>query len=92
MARDLPASNLAKRMRNAKIKANIPWPHDCLRHSFASYHLAMWKSPDQTAHEMGHRSTAMLYAHYRELVTVEDAAAFWSVSPTGNDDNQQREP
>lgn len=57
------------------------WPHDCLRHSFASYHLAMYGSADKTATQMGHRSTEMLFRHYRELVTREDAETFWKISP-----------
>lgn len=59
----------------------MPWPKNCLRHSFGSYHLAMHRSADQTAHEMGHRSTDMLFRHYRELVSPEDARAFWSIAP-----------
>jgi hypothetical protein len=30
--------------------------------------------------EAGH-SEAMLFAHYRELVTPETAAAFWAIAP-----------
>ena len=52
-----------------------------MRHAFASYHLARWRSPDQTAHELGHRDTTMLYRHYRELVTQLDARKFWSIRP-----------
>jgi integrase len=59
----------------------MPWPKNCLRHSFASYHLAMHGSADKTATQMGHRSTDMLFRHYRELVAPEDAKAFWSIMP-----------
>lgn len=58
-----------------------PWPHDALRHSFASYYLALHQSADKTAHQMGHRSTEMLFRHYRELVTKSDAEKFWSILP-----------
>jgi integrase len=57
------------------------WPHDCMRHSFCSYHLAMHGSADKTAVQMGHRSTDMLFRHYRELVTKEEAEKFWEISP-----------
>lgn len=57
------------------------WPHDCLRHSFASYHLAKHQSAEQTALQMGHRSTDMLFRHYRELVTKEEAEKFWAIAP-----------
>jgi integrase len=59
----------------------MPWPKNCLRHSFASYHLAMHESADKTALQMGHRSTTMLFEHYRELVTKEDAERFWGILP-----------
>ena len=36
----------------------------------------------RTALEAGH-SEAMLFAHYRELVTPEAAAAFWAIAPLG---------
>ena len=42
------------------------------RHSFGSYRLAVVKSADQVALEMGN-SPRKLFANYRELVTEEDA-------------------
>ena len=51
------------------------------RHSFASYHYAMFEKPDQTAMELGHSDTSMLYKHYRELVTKKEAESFWSILP-----------
>lgn len=54
-----------------------PWPHNALRHSFASYHLAFFKDAARTALEAGH-SQAVLFRHYRELVTQEDAEGWWS--------------
>jgi len=60
-----------------------PWPHDVLRHCYASYHLAMHGSADKTATQMGHRSTEMLFGHYRELVTKRDAERFWAILPKG---------
>lgn len=53
------------------------FPANGLRHSFASYHLAHFRDAGRTALELGHTTTAMLFAHYRELVTPEDAALFW---------------
>jgi integrase/recombinase XerD len=66
--------------RNLGIE-RFPWPHDCLRHSFASYHLAMWGSADKTAFQMGHRSTDMVFRHYREVVTRDEAERFWGLMP-----------
>lgn len=57
------------------------WPKNCLRHSFASYHLAMHGSADKTARQMGHRSTDMLFEHYCEVVTRTEAEKFWNIMP-----------
>lgn len=55
-----------------------PWPPNALRHSFASYHLAHFQDAARTALELGHMTTRLLFAHYRELVSPEEAARFWS--------------
>jgi integrase len=68
--------------RPATAKASgIAWPSNVLRHSFASYHLAKFKNAGQTAAELGHAGAAMLYQHYRELVTPEAAAQWWQIMP-----------
>ncbi len=54
------------------------WPRNALRHSFGSYHFAQHKNENLTASEMGN-SPAMIYRHYRALVTPKDAKAFWSL-------------
>lgn len=77
----LPVVNLTKRWRAVRVAAGVPWSHDVTRHSFASYHLAAFRSQDRTATEMGHRSSALLFAHYRELVTPTAAAEFWAIRP-----------
>ena len=73
-----------ERVDGAEVWIKVPglkWPHDAMRHSFASYHLAMHGSADRTATQMGHRSTEMLFRHYRELVTKSEAERFWSIFP-----------
>ena len=61
--------------------AEIEWPANVLRHSFASYHLAQFKSAAETAAELGHAGAAVLYQHYRELVKPEAAARWWRIMP-----------
>lgn len=71
-----------QRRKAALVAASgVRWGHDVCRHSFASYHLAAWKNAPATALELGHASTAMLFNHYRELVTEEAAAEFWAIRP-----------
>jgi integrase len=65
-----------------------------LRHSFASYHLAHFQDAAATALQMGHTTTTMLFEHYREIVTREQAAKFWSIRPhdTSPIEPYQRKP
>ena len=49
------------------------WPKNALRHSFASYHLAMYKNAAETALQLGHMDARVLFNHYRELVSPDPA-------------------
>jgi len=59
-----------------------PWPHDALRHSFASYHLAKHRDAARTALELGHGNQDMLFRNYRELVKPAQAEAYWNILPS----------
>ena len=70
------------RLDDARQAAGISdWPHNALRHSFASYNLAAFGDAPALAGEMGHGSTKMIFEHYRRLVTPEKGKAFWSIIP-----------
>jgi len=73
------------RCRVARVRAcaatGIKWHQDILRHSFASHHLALYENAAKTSLELGHRSADMLFEHYRELVTKEDAHTYFSIIP-----------
>ena len=72
--------NYSRLFRKAhKAAAISPWPANALRHSFASYHLALHKNAAATALELGHTETKTLFAHYRELVTTDLAKQYFSV-------------
>jgi integrase/recombinase XerD len=58
-----------------------PWPKNVIRHSFCSYALAHERNLNDLTLEMGHTNPHTLFAHYRELVTPEDAAAYWELTP-----------
>ena len=58
------------------------WPHNAMRHTFATMHLAAHQDPGKTAFELGHRGDpSLLYRHYRGLATKADAERFWATSP-----------
>jgi len=56
--------------------AGVSWPPNCLRHSFASYHLALYEDAPKTAFQLGHSSPAMVYRAYARAVRKEDARAW----------------
>jgi integrase len=74
-----PTRFLAKVTSVAK-EIEVDWPHNALRHSFASYRLAQCKSAAEVALEMGN-SPRMVFQHYRELVTAADSEKWWSIAP-----------
>jgi hypothetical protein len=58
------------------------WPHNGLRHSFGSYHLAIHGDAVKTAGQMGHRSSDVIHNHYKALVLKTEAEKFWNLRPT----------
>ena len=54
------------------------WPQDLLRHTFASYALALHGDAGKVATAMGN-SSAILLRHYHEPVTQADCAFFWAL-------------
>ncbi len=72
--------NLRRLLDTAWVELNLGRPRsNDFRHSFASYHYAMFNDPKRTAMELGHSDTAMLYQHYRELVSKEKAKEYWQI-------------
>jgi integrase len=60
--------------------AGIAWKANALRHSFGSYRLAEVQDAAKVSLEMGN-SPAMLFKHYRELVTPEQAKQWFEIMP-----------
>ncbi|NNC89937.1 MAG: hypothetical protein HKN82_15880 [Akkermansiaceae bacterium] len=61
-------------------KIGVEWPNNVLRHSFISYRIAKVKSAEQVALEAGN-SPAIIFKHYRELATEEQADAWFGILP-----------
>ena len=55
------------------------WPQNCLRHTGASMHRAMWKDSAKTAYFLGHSSPRMVEEKYARAVREKDAKAFWAL-------------
>ncbi len=74
--------NFRKRMFALRREAGIKeWPANCLRHSFGSYHLAMFGDAVRTAAQMGHRDVGVLHVSYKALVTRNEAERYWKLRP-----------
>jgi integrase len=61
-------------------KAKVTWKQNVLRHSFISYRLAELQNINQVALEAGN-SPKMIYRHYRELATPEQAKSWFKIMP-----------
>jgi integrase len=58
----------------------VSWRHNALRHSFCSYRLAIVKNAAQVALEAGN-SPKIIFQHYRELVTEQEATQWFAITP-----------
>lgn len=58
-----------------------PWPHNALRHTYASMHYAWHQNEAILQAQMGHQSATMLHRHYRALKTRAAAEKFWGLRP-----------
>lgn len=80
------SEGLMERMRKvmARLKIGNPerwhdWPQNCLRHSFASYLLAVKQDAGYVAYQMGHTSADMVYQAYARAVRKADAERYWAL-------------
>jgi integrase len=55
------------------------WPDNCLRHSFATYHLAVSKNAGVTAFQMGHTNPSMVQRVYAVPARKANGAAWWAI-------------
>lgn len=70
-----------RRLTPEQFKSLTPWPHDALRHSFASYHLATFEDAAALALQLGHESTSLIFSNYRHRVKQKDALRYFAINP-----------
>ncbi len=76
-----PANWIRKRREVLKAAGVHALP-DTARHSYASYHLALFKNEAALKANMGHAPNSdTLFIHYRAAATPADAQRFWQVLP-----------
>jgi integrase len=74
--------NLRKLLEDDRRAAGIlKWKVNACRHSFGSYHLAHYKNAADTALQMGHQRSDMLFQHYHQRVKPSEAERFWKIVP-----------
>jgi integrase len=61
-------------------KSGVAWRVNALRHSYGSYRMALTSDENKVALEMGN-SPAMIFAHYRQLVSPSQAEEWFRISP-----------
>lgn len=62
----------------------VEWPQDALRHSFASYHIALYENADRLALQLGHESTSLIFSNYRHRVKKSDAERYFDLGRKTN--------
>ncbi len=61
----------------------VPWPHDVMRHSYATYSVAAFADIGKLALQMGN-SPQVIHANYKGLVSRADAERFWALRPVAD--------
>jgi integrase len=77
--KDRMATALESQGRPEAARWRDGWPDNCLRHSFASYHLAIREDAGATAYQMGHTAPGTLYREYARAVRRSDADCWWAL-------------
>lgn len=59
------------------------WPHDAIRHTFATYAVAFTGDAARVSLWLGHEGNAsLIHRHYRGLATKAQAEAFFALRPS----------
>jgi hypothetical protein len=77
---------LRRRLEALAEAAGVPWLPNGLRHSFATYHIALYEDAGKTALALGHTDPALTFRHYRALRTKEEAEAYFAIRPPVEDE------
>ena len=62
-------------------KAKVPHPHNSLRHSFATHHMAWQGDAARTAAILCHKDQQELWEHYNGCATSVAGAAYFTITP-----------
>ena len=57
------------------------WPHNCLHHSFASFHYAKFKNMGNLMNDLGHTSPEMIIKHYKRVQLTAEGEKYFNIRP-----------
>ena len=80
----VPSAETYRKVTCLSRSLGIEWPHNVLRHSFISYRIAKVKNANEVALEAGN-SPDIIFRHYRELATEDQADAWFAIRPSTAD-------
>lgn len=72
--------NITNELLKLAKAAGVIWKQNALRHSYASYRLAVTQDAAKVSIEMGN-SPKMIQQHYRALVTPEQGQTWFAINP-----------
>ncbi len=82
VARSAHTNDFQKRFKKLCAAAKIKWESNAMRHSFGSYHFALYANSLETARILGHKGDDnVLFAHYRALTSKEQGATYFGILP-----------
>ena len=70
-----------KRRRNALAAGLKAWPQQGARHTYCSAWLRQHGDINKLVLQAGHESPTVLWNHYYQAMSPQDAAAFWNIFP-----------
>jgi integrase len=78
-----------RRLRNFKKEIehefDIRWKKNGLRHSFATYYMAMSNDSAKTSMLLGQSNQDVVFKHYRDVVSEEEGKMYFDIFPTATD-------
>ena len=84
---DFREDQLMFHIRQLVKAAGVTWKKNGLRHSFATYHLALHGDPVKTAFQCGN-SPVVIHNHYKGLAGKNEVAKFWALRPAADADGK----
>ena len=89
-----PVHYSRRQLRRIRDFAGVEWPHNAMRHSFASYALVDTQDAAKVSLMLGHQRADVLFSNYRNIrtlagrnVTGKLAAEYWEIRPRKTADN-----